>query len=126
MKEITLQFIPYSEIAYLSSFRRVKKLIDMVSEDKILLVQGKLHPSEEADLIEETMRKIGKSRKFKGIELATFTPQLPANLPFLQSMKEKIANAVFGNRDIFTVIGPATLVREIKKDPLKMQLLLRK
>ncbi|UZE93986.1 MAG: DUF2073 domain-containing protein [Candidatus Pacearchaeota archaeon] len=126
-KGITIQFIPYSEIAYLTSFRRVKKLVDLAVENKILLVQGKLAPEEEVDLIEETMKHIVKSKKskFRGIELATFSPR-SKELPFFTSMKEKLATSLFGDRDVITVIGPATIVREIKKDPTKIQLLLRK
>ena len=114
-KGITIQFIPYSEIAYLSSFRRVKKLVDLAVENKILLIQGKLAPEEEADLIEETMKHIGKSRssRFRGIELATFSPKTK-ELPFFTSVREKIATSLFGERDIITIIGPATVVREIK------------
>ncbi len=48
---VTIQFIPYAEVAYLSSFRRVKKLVDLSVENKILIMQGKLAPEEEADLI---------------------------------------------------------------------------
>jgi len=125
MKGITLQFVPYAEIAYLSSFRRVKQLVDMATADRIILIQGKLAPEEEADLISETMKKIKGSSRFKGIELATFSPQLK-NLSAFQSIKESFARALVGDRDVFTVIGPATLVKEIKKDPTKLQLLLRK
>ncbi len=124
-KDVTIQFIPFGELAYLTSFKRIKKLIEMVSEDKILLIQGKLAPWEEADLIEETMKKIGKSSKFKGIELVSFIPETKG-LTFFQSFKEKIATSLVGNRESMTVIGPATVVREIKKDPTKIQLLLRK
>lgn len=124
-KGVTIQFIPYAEIAYLSSFKRVKKLVELSVENKILIVQGKLAPEEEADLIEETMKYIGKNSKFKGIELTSFVPQ-SKDLPFLTSLRERVASSLFGNRDIITVIGPATIVREIKKDPTKIQLLLRK
>ncbi|MEM2933055.1 MAG: DUF2073 domain-containing protein [Candidatus Pacearchaeota archaeon] len=126
-KNITLQFLPYAEIAYLSSYQRVKKLVELASQEKILLIQGKLAPEEEADLISETMKAIGKkSSKFKGIELASFVPKVK-NVSFGQTVKESIARALLGSdRDIFTVIGPATIVREIKKDPTKIQLLLRK
>ncbi|MCS7134733.1 MAG: DUF2073 domain-containing protein [Candidatus Pacearchaeota archaeon] len=123
---LALQFIPYAEIAYLTSYQRVKKLIEAVSANKILLIQGKLHPDEETDLIKEAMKKINKSgAKFKGIEIATFVPKAK-NLNFFQSFKEKIAVALLGERDIFTVVGPATIVKEIKKDPTKLELLLRK
>jgi len=30
-----------------------------------------------------------------------------------------------GERDALTIIGPATIVKEIKRDPSKMQLLLK-
>lgn len=125
MKDVTIQFIPFGELAYLSSYKRVKKLIEMAEENKIILIQGKLEPQEEADLIEETMRKIGRSSKFKGIELTSFVPQTK-NLTIFQNLREKMANALVGNRDSLTVIGPATVVREIKKDPTKIELYLRK
>jgi len=122
---VTLQFIPYSELAYLTSYKRVKKLLEVVSEERIILFQGRLSSEEEADLIEETMKKIGKSKKFKGIELTTFSPKV-TGLSFFNQVREGIAGFLVGNRDILTIIGPATLVREIKKDPTKIQLLLRK
>jgi uncharacterized protein len=125
VKDVTIQFIPFGELAYLSSYRRVKKLIEMAEENKIILIQGKLEPQEEADLIEETMRKIGKSSKFKGIELTSFVPQTK-NLTVFQHLRERMATALVGNRDSLTVIGPATVVREIKKDPTKIELYLRK
>jgi len=123
---ITLQFVPYAEIAYLSSYKRIKYLLDLVAENNILLIQGRLSPQEEADLIEETMKHIrGSKSKFKGIELATFTPK-SKSIPFFQSVMEKMASTLLGDRDIITIIGPATIVREIKKDPTKIQLLLQK
>ena len=126
-KGVTIQFIPYSEIAYLSSYKRVKKLVDLAIENKILLVQGKLAPEEEVDLIEETMKRISKSKrsKFRGIELATFSPK-SQNMPFFNAFRERLATTLFGDRDVITIIGPATIVKEIKKDPTKIQLLLRK
>ena len=128
MKNISLQFIPYAEIAYLSSYKRVNYLLELVVDNNILLIQGRLAPEEETDLIEETMRRIGKSRgaKFKGIELATFLPKAAKNISVFQAFKEKMASALLGERDIITVVGPASIVREIKKDPTKIQLLLKK
>ncbi|HDI03013.1 MAG TPA: DUF2073 domain-containing protein [Candidatus Pacearchaeota archaeon] len=126
MKGITLRFVPYSEIAYLSSYKRVKQLIELSAANRILLIQGKLTPEEEADLIEEVMKKIGKNPKFKGVEIATFEPSKSKNLSFFQAIKENIARALFGNRDAFTIVGPASIIKEIKKDPKKLELLLKK
>jgi len=123
--KLTLQFIPFSEIEPLSSYKRVTKLLGMISDDRILLLQGRLKPEEEADLIEETMKKIGKSKKFKGIELAVFSPK-SAKLPITLLIRKAIAGFLVGGQDNLTVIGPASIIREIKKDPTKMQLLLKK
>jgi hypothetical protein len=123
--KLTLQFIPFSEIEPLSSYKRIIKLLNMIGDDRILLLQGRLKPEEEADLIEETMKKIGKSKKFKGIELAVFSPK-SVNLPVMMLIRKKLADFLVGGQDNLTVIGPASIIREIKKDPTKMQLLLKK
>jgi len=124
-KSVSLQFVPHAEIAYLSSFKRIKYLVELAVQNKILLIQGDLASTEQADLIEETMRRIKGRSKFKGIEIATFVPQ-SKEMSIFQSVKENMARALIGNRDVFTIIGPATLVREIRKDPTKIELLLRK
>jgi hypothetical protein len=125
MKNVTIQFIPHSELAYLTSYKRVKKLLEVVGEEKIVFFQGKLSPEEEADLIEETMKRVGKSKRFKGIELTTFSPKA-IKLPFFTKLREGIAGMLVGSREDMTVIGPATIIREIKKDPTKIQLLLKR
>ena len=48
---LTLQFVPYSEIEDLNSNERVDKLLDLVREEKIVLMQGRLKPEEETLLI---------------------------------------------------------------------------
>ena len=90
-KSLTIQFVPYSELAYLTSYKRVKKLLDIVGEEKIVFFQGKLSPEEEADLIEETMKKVRSSKRFRGIELTTFSPK-SVNLSFFSQMREGFAN----------------------------------
>ena len=37
-------------------------------------------------------------------------------------MKSGMLNLVLGDRQGFTVIGPATIIKEIKKDPNKIEL----
>ena len=43
---LTLQFVPYGEIENLSSKNRIEKLLDIVKQDKIVLLQGRLKPEE--------------------------------------------------------------------------------
>src|SRR3989344_893756 len=70
---LTLQYLPYSEIEYLDSEKRVKKLLDIVRKERIILLEGKLRREEEALLIKSTMEVIDEI--FKGIEIATKDPK---------------------------------------------------
>ncbi len=117
---LTLQFIPYAEIENLGSARRVKKILDIVKQDKIVLMEGKLKKEEETDLIEITMEEI--NNKFKGIELSVIDPENKDEHIF-RKMKKGFVNMLLGDRHGFTIIGPASIIKEIKKDPHKIELL---
>ena len=59
---VTLQFVSYNDIEDLGSARRVKKLIDIVKENKIVLLQGRLKKEEvkEVDeIVEEKQTELG-------------------------------------------------------------------
>lgn len=116
---LTLQFVPYHEIEELSSAKRIKKLMDIVKKDKIILLEGRLKREEEKDLIEITMEEIDDH--FKGIELTVIYPDKKYNNIFQQA-KKSVLNVLLGNRQGFTIIGPASIIKSIKKDPDKIQL----
>jgi hypothetical protein len=117
---LTLRFVPYHEIEYLSSARRIHKLLDLVKENKIVLLEGRLRKEEEADLIEITMENIDD--KFKGIELAVIDTEREKDKSVFRRMKSRFVDMVLGDRQGLTVIGPATVVSEIKKNPEKIEL----
>lgn len=117
---VTFQFVPYYEIEDLGSARRVKKLIDIVKQNKIVLLQGRLKKEEETDLIAIAMEEI--KGKFKGIELAVINPEDKSQAGF-KKMRSGFFSFVLGDRQGLTIIGPATIVKEIKKDPNKIELL---
>jgi hypothetical protein len=117
---VTLQFVPYHEIEDLGSARKVKKLIDIVKENKIVLLQGRLKQEEETDLISIAMEEIGD--RFKGIELAVINPEAK-ELAGFKKLRGNVFNMLLGNRAGLTVVGPASIVKEIKKDPNKIELL---
>lgn len=118
---LTFQYVPYSEIDGLSSVARIDKLLSIVKRNKIVLMQGRLQAEEEARLIERTMQLV--SREFKGIELCTMNPEpkrYNSSLP--RQLKNAFIRAIAGNRDGFTIIGPATIIKEIKRNPDKIEL----
>lgn len=116
---LTLQFMSYSQIENLSSIGRIKTLLTSVKEDKIVLLEGRLKKEEEAELIKTTMEEINS--EFKGIELAVIYPD-SADAALFKKFKQHFISILLGDRQGLTIIGPATLVKEIKKDPNKIQL----
>ena len=117
--KLTLQFIPYADIKDLTGEKRVNKLLKLVKTEKIILLEGKLKRPEEGELIRRTMEEIND--KFKGIELSVIYPNVK-DVAFLAKIRSKFINLILGDRNGFTIIGPANIVKEIKQDPDKIQL----
>lgn len=124
MSKLTIHFIPYKEIAKLSSIERIKKLLKIILDNKLIVLQGKLNPEEETRLIEDTMIMIGNIKGFKGIELAVISPG-STEKKFFEKIKLNITNALLGYKEALTIIGPATIVKEMKKDPKKLEIMMR-
>jgi hypothetical protein len=124
IKGLTLQFIPYSEIAGLESVERIKKLLKIVLNNKVIVLQGRLKPEEETRLIEDTMIMVGNLKGFKGVELAVIA-QDPENISRFQKLRFGLAKALTGQQNALTIIGPATIVKEMKKDPKKLEVMMR-
>ncbi|HLC46820.1 MAG TPA: DUF2073 domain-containing protein [Candidatus Nanoarchaeia archaeon] len=118
--DLTLQFVPYAEISGLSSVGRIRKLLKLAKEGNIVLLEGRLRKEEEAELIKTTMEEINED--FQGIELGVVYPDKTAT-DFLQRMKSGVINLMMGDRTGFTIVGPASIVKEIRRDPNKIQLL---
>ena len=125
IRGFSLQFLPFGEIRGLNSSERIKKILDIILGNNILILQGRLLPDEETRLIEDTMAMIKHVKNFKGIELAVISGNNRSNI--IQKARQNIANAISGgDLGAITVIGPATIVKEIKKNPRKIELLLKK
>lgn len=125
LKGFSIQFLPYSEIKGQSSNERIKKILGIILGNNILLIQGRLQPEEEARLIGDTMAMIGHLKNFKGIELAVISGNEEQG--FFKKIGSGIANALMGgDLGAITIVGPATIVKEIKKNPKKIELFLNR
>ena len=60
---------------------------------------------------------------FKGIELSVIMPT-SKQTDFMNQIKLKIFDLILGERKGMTIVGPASLIKEIKQDPNKLQLLI--
>ncbi len=116
---LTLEFVPYTEIEHLGSQERIKKLLSIVKQEKIILMQGRLKPEEETLLISETMSQI--KDKFRGVEICTIYPE-EKDLQFFNKFKKEMVKFLIGHRDGVTIIGPSSIVKEIRRNPNKVEL----
>lgn len=123
IKGLSLHVIPFSEVQKLTIGERVKKILGLVLGNKIVILQGRLRPEEEARLIEDTMVLVDHVKNFRGIELAVIEPDLRDSGVFVKA-KYEIAKRLVGDNSALTIIGPATIVKEIKRDPKKLEVML--
>ncbi len=125
IKGFTMQFLPYSEIRDLNSDERIKKILEIILGNKILILQGRLKSEEETRLIGDTMAMIRHIKNFKGIELAVISGNESEG--FFENFKKNLVNIISGgDLGAITIIGPATIVKEIKRNPKKIELLLNR
>src|SRR3989344_6918279 len=125
IKGFAIQLLPYSEIRDLNSDDRIRKILNIVLGNNILILQGKLRPEEETRLIGDTMAMIGHVKSFKGIELAVIGGN--GNEGFFSNFRTNLVKAIAGgDLGAITIVGPATIVKEIKRNPKKIELLLKK
>jgi len=75
---------------------------------------------EEAELIKKTMEKV--NCRFSGIEVSVIYPE-DKSTDVLKRVKNSLAGVLLGYKQGLTIIGPATMVREIKREKrgLKLQ-----
>jgi len=123
MRGLSLQVIPFAEVEKLSISERVKKILNLILNNKIVIIHGRLRAEEEARLIEDTMALVDHIKDFKGIELAVIEPDLREKNFFIK-LKHGIAKTLVGDSSALTVVGPSSIVKEIKRDPRKIELLL--
>ncbi|MGM5483363.1 MAG: OapB/ArvB family protein [Nanobdellota archaeon] len=116
-KSLVFEFMQFSELKKMSVEERIKTIIDIVKSNKIILLEGRFKKQEEAQLIQTTMEYI--DNKFKGIEIAVINPSKEEG-SFFSRLKSNIANLILGEREGFTLIGPATIIRDIKQDSKKL------
>lgn len=123
LKDLRIHVMPFSEVKDMGIAERVRRILSLVLGNRVVILHGRLRAEEEARLIEDTMAMVDHVQSFKGIELAVIEPNIKDKSIF-EKMKYGIAKRLIGDNSSLTVIGPASIIREIKRDPKKVELLL--
>ena len=114
---VKIKFFPYEKFR-MNGF---KNMIKDLEDGSIILIDAKLKASEEASIIEETMKKI--SSRFTGIELGSLElrngkKKYENSFEMLRErLRDTIVERMTGKKSGMTVIGSAKVVRRIKKNP---------
>ncbi len=119
--KIDLEFIPFESLKSMALEEQVKFIIKKAKENKILIFDSQLTPTEEAKLISETMKHIDK--KFSGIEICSL--QMDKNNNFMDKAKSFIFRALTGKMRGTSIIGPAKIIKQIKRDPESISILMK-
>ncbi len=105
-KGISVNLVSRQKLDELSSDEKLKFILKEVQKGKILVLEHGLTPMEQTNLIENTMKEI-EHDTFIGIEMEGYAEDRPT---FIQK--------IFGmiKKPRMTMIGPANLVRTVRKD----------
>ena len=103
---IAFNLVSRQKLGGFSSDEKLKFILKEVKNGKILVLEHGLTPSEQAGLIERTMREI-EHDTFIGVEMEGYGPDQPGFIQKILGMTKKPR---------MTLIGPAHLLKMIKKD----------
>lgn len=105
MNSVKMNFLSSEVLLNVTAMEKIYLIIDKVKDGDIVVLEGGLTPSEEAELIETTMREID-IENFRGIDIQTLEKNKPGFLGL--SNKKRIS---------LTIIGPANIMKEVKRQP---------
>ena len=126
--KLKLDFISSSKLNDKAPKSRIEFILSRVKDGRILIMDGVLKPEEEMDLIRETMRRVDDG--FPGIEVCSLKKKTKAFDFFLdkamdqKELFQKLLGNITGKKSFvtnlrtgMTLIGPARIIKTIKKNP---------
>jgi hypothetical protein len=100
---LKMDFLSSDALKNRSSMEKIAMIVDKVKNGDLLVMEGGLTPSEEAELIETTMREIDVEN-FVGIDIYTLEKDQST---FFGLSKRKTVG--------ITIIGPANVMKTVKR-----------
>jgi hypothetical protein len=126
--KLKMDFISSTSLDTMTGEKKINFILNKVKDGSILVVNGVLTPDEEMDLIKETMRRVDDG--FPGIEVCSLKKRMKGWKQFFESLsngREKLSETLLSGitgqpvkaklKTGMTLIGPARLIKGIKKNP---------
>jgi hypothetical protein len=127
-KKLKMDFISSSLLNGKSKKNKINFILNRVKNGSILVLNGVLRPDEEIELIKETMRRVDDG--FPGIEVCSLKKQTKGWKQFFEALSEsgeRLQDFIWRHltgetakkslKTGLTLIGPAKIIKEIKKNP---------
>jgi hypothetical protein len=112
---LKIKFLPYEKIKNLNG------ILKELQKDTIIMIDAKLSVEEETEIIKETMKRI--SKKFTGVELSSLSlSDYEKEGTILRRVRNKFVEKLIGKKRGITVVGPAKIIKKIKKNPEELLL----
>ena len=121
IKMTKIRVISYSDIEDLSVSEKVEKILDLIKKEFVVVINGKLSIDEKNELYKKNLNHISKDLSFHGIEIAELFDKKESSWP--KKVQKFLLKIVAGNKIGLTLIGPAKIIKEIKQDPDKIDIL---
>jgi hypothetical protein len=110
---LTIHYLPYHTIMLMKSSDRIELILSLLRTDRIIIIDGRLNSKDEATLIRETMSRI--TEEFHGIELGVLHDN--ARRSIIYRAKQGIVKMLTGTSSGLTIIGPASVISEMRQYP---------
>jgi len=121
---LKMDFISSDNLDGKTEDKRINFILKKVRDGSILVMDGVMTPEEEMNLIKETMRRVDNG--FPGIEVCSLKKELKGMKLFFDRVSERreklwgwLTNAPTETsmKGGITLIGPAKIIKKIKKNP---------
>lgn len=116
-----VQVLSHSLLKGMDSSKKLDKIFDIVKKGDVVMLEGRLTADEETVLISKALRNV--SGKFSGIEIAFLEGKKSKTLT--ENIRGKLLKLIAGDRFGLTVVGPSKLIKEIKMNPDKLEILFK-
>ena len=124
MSKLSIDFIPMEILSKSPLDERVEIILEKIKNKKIVVLNSRFDPKDEATLIKRTMESVNRS--FTGVEICSLSStELMGNTNWLAKLKESLITLLTGNKSGITVIGPAKIIRQIKREPDRISLFIK-
>ena len=122
--KLKMDFVSSEVLSKKSEKKRIDFILNKVKDGSILVTDAVLKPDEEMNLIKETMRRVDDG--FPGIEVCSLKRNAKSLLDKFLDFKDSLHNLTAkltkktvktSLRNGITLIGPAKVIKEVKKRP---------